>query len=160
MPAEDDNRVIFESEATGTMLCSEGDSSGQCAGLQAALMCVGGVCTQSPLSCILGHLGITRLRVQVALQVSVSSWGRAVLQLSTGCPTEPSYAVMTQHWVRRQQPAQTHLLATVLYTPIPKQTPTPKGSQAFSVHSALIILILFVLSALGQNTQQFHFLCG
>lgn len=40
-PAGNDCRVNFKSEATGTVLCSEGDSRGRCAGLQAPLMCVG-----------------------------------------------------------------------------------------------------------------------
>lgn len=39
-PAGDACHVSFRSEATGTVLCSEGGSRGRCAGLQAPRMCV------------------------------------------------------------------------------------------------------------------------
>lgn len=39
-PAGDACHVSFKSEATGTVLCSEGGSRGRCAGLQAPRMCI------------------------------------------------------------------------------------------------------------------------
>ena len=51
---------------------------------------------------------------------------------------------MTQHWMWRQQPAQTHRLApTAVHTPIPEQTHTSKGSQAFSVHRIFSVSVIF-----------------
>ena len=145
------------------MLCSEGENSGQCAGSQATLVGVGQCLDPQPVQVpLLLHPGPPTHQYGKSAGSpaghslhSLSSCGLVVLQLSLGCPTETSSRVMTQHQMRRRQPAQTHLPApTAAYNPIPKQIPYSGGSQGFSVLGAFIAFILFFLSALGQKKYQ------
>lgn len=142
------------------MLCSEGENSGQHAGSQATLVGVGQRLDPQPVQVPLFlHPGppVHQYSKSAGSPAghslhSLSSCGLAVLQLSLGWPIETSSRVMTQHWMRRRQPAQTHLPApTMAYNPIPKQIPYSRGSQGFSVPGAFIAFILLFSQCPGPK---------